>query len=173
MRKSAYYLILFSLLVVATFTSCKKEKSLKQMQSEYIAPPKDDFSNADTAEVMKLVDNFIHHLNNKDIKSAVSMLSFLDGDSIVSLPKGLARRQANALMNIRGVRYTVEKFVFDQEKDNIVKVNVVLFEKKEGDNRPNTIGFFLKPVRRSGHWYLTTVDNMTDTNQMSGTQIKN
>ena len=101
------------------------------------------------------------------------MLSFLDGDSIISLPKDLARRQARTLMNVQGVRYTVERVVFDQEKDNIVKINIVLFEKKADDPRPNTTALYLKPIRRDGKWYLTTVDNMTDTNNLGGTKIQN
>ena len=112
-------------------------------------------------------------MDRKDIKAAVSMLSFLDGDSIVPLPGSLAKRQANALMSMRGIRYTVERLVFDQEKDNIVKLNAVLFEKKAGDLRPNTIAFYLKPIRRAGKWYLTTADNVTDTNNLSGTRIQN
>ncbi len=174
MRKSAVYLLLLSFLVMAAVSSCgKKEKSVKQLEDEFLVQPKDSFNTTDTAEVKKLVDEFIYRLNRKDIKAAVSMLSFLDGDSIISLPKDLARRQARTLMNVQGVRYTVERLVFDQEKDNIVKVNIVLFEKKADDPRPNTTALYLKPIRRDGKWYLTTVDNMTDTNNLGGTKIQN
>lgn len=174
MRKSVIYLFLLSLLVVTAVSSCgKKEKSVKQLEDEFLIQPKDSFNNADTAEVRKLVDEFVYRLDRKDIKAAVSMLSFLDGDSIVPLPGSLAKRQANALMSMRGLRYTVERLVFDQEKDNIVKLNAVLFEKKAGDLRPNTIAFYLKPIRRGGKWYLTTADNVTDTNNLSGTRIQN
>ena len=156
MRKSVIYLFLLSLLVVTAVSSCgKKEKSVKQLEDEFLIQPKDSFNNTDTAEVRKLVDEFVYRLDRKDIKAAVSMLSFLDGDSIVPLPGSLAKRQANALMSMRGIRYTV------------------LFEKKAGDLRPNTIAFYLKPIRRGGKWYLTTADNVTDTNNLSGTRIQN
>ena len=84
------------------------------------------------------MDNFIKSLNEKDIRGAVSQLSFLDGDSIVALPAGLQKRQANALMNMQGIRYDVDRLVFDREIDNIVKINVILFEKKADDPRPNS-----------------------------------
>ena len=103
----------------------------------------------------------------------MAQLSFLDGDSIVTLPAGLQKRQANALMNMQGIRYEVDKLVFDREIDNIVKINVILFDKEANDPRPNLMTFYLKPIRRNGKWYLTTADNVTDTNHLGGTQIKN
>lgn len=160
-------------LVGFTLTSCKHKKTDSEIVKESIPQPKDEYSGEDTTEVIGLANSFIERLNAKDIKSAMSMLFFLDGDSIRPLPAGLQRRQANALMNIQGVRYTIDKLVFDQEKDNEVKINIVLFDKKPGDNRPNTISFYLKPIRRDGKWYLTTADNITDTNQLQGTEIKN
>lgn len=166
--------LFFCLAVMSAVVSCgRKEKTVQQLEQQYIEHPVDSFSGKDTSEVMYLVDNFIAKLNNKDIKSAVSMLSFLDGDKIVPLPAGLIKRQCNALYNAQGVKYTVDRLVFNEEKDNIVKVNIVLFEKKPGDTRPNTISIYLKPIRRDGRWYLTTVDNITDTNNMGGTKIKN
>ncbi len=174
MRKSVLYLSLFALLMLAfTMSSCKKEKSVKQLQEQFLIQPTDSFQGVDTAEVKLLVDNFIKSLNEKDIRGAVSQLSFLDGDSIVALPAGLQKRQANALMNMQGIRYDVDRLVFDREIDNIVKINVILFEKKADDPRPNSMAFYLKPIRRNGKWYLTTADNVTDTNHLGGTQIKN
>ena len=133
----------------------------------------DSFSGKDTSEVMYLVNSFIDKLNQKDIKSAVSMLSYLDGNDIVPLPAELVKRQCNALANAQGVKYTVDRLVFNEEKDNIVKVNILLFEKKPGDTRPNSISLYLKPIRKDNRWYLTTVDNITDSNNMGGTKIQN
>lgn len=101
------------------------------------------------------------------------MLSFLNGDTIIPLNRDMALRQANALHNMQGIRYDVDKMQFMEDKDNIVKVKVVLFEKAAGDDRPNTLNFYLKPVRYEGNWYLTTVDNITDTSNRGGTAIKN
>lgn len=172
MRK---FLLLFLIagLACLSFTSCKHKKGVEQIVQESIPKPHDQYNGQDTTEVMSLAGSFIEHLNAKDIQGAVSMLYFLDGDSIKPLPAGLQRRQTNALVNIQGIRYNIDKLVFDQEKDNEVKVDIVLFDKKPGDTRPNTISFYLKPVRRDGHWFLTTADNITDTNQLQGTKIEN
>lgn len=161
-------------LAALMFASCgQKEKNVKQLEQQYLVQPVDSFSGKDTSEVMYLVNSFIDKLNQKDIKSAVSMLSYLDGNDIVPLPAELVKRQCNALANAQGVKYTVDRLVFNEEKDNIVKVNILLFEKKPGDTRPNSISLYLKPIRRDNRWYLTTVDNITDSNNMGGTQIQN
>lgn len=105
------------------FASCgQKEKNVKQLEQQYLVQPVDSFSGKDTSEVMYLVNSFIDKLNQKDIKSAVSMLSYLDGNDIVPLPAELVKRQCNALANAQGVKYTVDRLVFNEEKDNIVKV---------------------------------------------------
>lgn len=75
------------------FVSCgQKEKNVKQLEQQYLVQPVDSFSGKDTSEVMYLVNSFIDKLNRKDIKSAVSMLSYLDGNDIVPLPAGLVKR---------------------------------------------------------------------------------
>lgn len=153
--------------------SCKRQKTVKELEQDYIIQPVDSFTSVDSSEVSNLVNQFIDRLNQKDIKGAVSMLSFLNEDTIIPLNRDMAIRQANALHNMQGIRYDVEKMQFMEDKDNIVKVKVVLFEKAAGDERPNTLNFYLKPVRYDGHWYLTTVDNITDTSNTGGTAIKN
>lgn len=153
--------------------SCKRQKTVKELEQDYIIQPVDSFTSVDSSEVSNLVSQFIDRLNQKDIKGAVSMLSFLNGDTIIPLNRDMALRQANALHNMQGIRYDVDKMQFMEDKDNIVKVKVVLFEKAAGDDRPNTLNFYLKPVRYEGNWYLTTVDNITDTSNRGGTAIKN
>lgn len=171
MKKFFLFFGMFSVLFLVV--SCKRQKTVKEMEDKYIIQPVDSFTSVDSSEVSNMVNQFTIRLNQKDIKGAVSMLSYLNGDSIIPLNRDMAIRQANALHNMQGVRYDVEKMQFMEDKDNIVKINVVLFEKAAGDDRPNTLNFYLKPVRYEGHWYLTTVDNITDTSNTGGTAIKN
>jgi hypothetical protein len=63
-----------------------------------------------------------------------------------------------------GIDYEVDRLVFLNDKRNELKLSVTLFEKPEGDKRPNKTSFYMKPVRFEGKWYLTTKDNITDTN---------
>ena len=121
-----------------------------------------------------MLNDLMTRLNNGDFEGAVSMMSFLQGDSIIPLPKELRKRQMRALTSSHGIRYELEKLQFDSEKDNLARIKIILFEKTgPEDHRPNEISLFVKPVRRDGKWFLTSADTMSDTNMLHGTQIKN
>ena len=49
--------------------------------------------------------------------------------------------------------------------NNEVKLDVTLFDKPEGDPKPNMTAMYLRPVKFEGRWYLTVWDNITNTNQ--------
>jgi hypothetical protein len=143
--------------LMASFVSCSdKKKAPTKHKKEYV------FSKEDTTEVMALVDHFKYNLENKQLRSAVEMLSILKGDSLIPLDPVQQRRQAMALYMTRGISYDVDYLTFNSYKDTEVKINIKLFEKEPDDPKPNTIALFLRPVKFEGKWYLTTKDNITD-----------
>ena len=121
------------------------------------------FTHEDTVEVQTLVSQFIARLDNKDIRGAVEQLHFLQGDSVRPLSPMFQRRQAMSLMNVRGVKYKMRQMVLRSNTNNEVKMEITLFEKPEGDKRPNTTAMYFRPVKFEGKWYLTVWDNITDT----------
>jgi hypothetical protein len=126
------------------------------------------FTKDDTTEVFAQVNKFIEYLDSQNIRGAVEMLNFLSsGDSIQPLDPGQQRRQAMALMNVLGVRYKINRLTFRSNTNNEVKIDITLFDKPEGDPKPNMTGFYLRPVKFEGRWYLTVWDNITNTNEDS------
>jgi hypothetical protein len=91
------------------------------------------------------------------------MLSFLEGDSICPLNPMQQRRQAMSLMNVRGVKYEMRGMVLRSNTNNEVKMDITLFEKEEGDPKPNKTAMMFRPVKYEGKWYLTVWDNITET----------
>lgn len=160
MRKIVLFLCAF--LAVSSFFSCrgKKEQIPVSIEENAIAFT---FSKQDTTEVLNLVNQFISRLENNDIPAAVDMLSFLDGDSIIPLTPQFKNRQARTLASCKGIAYKVDKMVLNSETDNEVKMDIVLFEKPEGEPIPNTTSFYFRPILYQGKWYLTTRDNITET----------
>lgn len=150
-------LFLTILLLLTVFVGCSDKKAPAQKhKKEYV------FSHEDSTEVLNLVGQFTKYLEGDDLRSAVEMLNILKGDSIFPLEPVQQRRQAMALSIVKGVRYDVNYLVFKSDKDNEVKLDITLFEKKENDPKPNKISFYFRPVRFEGKWYLTTKDNITD-----------
>jgi len=157
--KKILFFVATALLTAGMMTSCKDKKApADEQQKESI------FNKQDTLKVRELSEQFITNLKNKDVKAAVEMLRYLDGDSVKAYDPQNLKRQAFALSIMAGKpNYEIEFIKMRDEIDNEVKINISLFETKEGDNRPNTTPFYLRPVRLNGQWYLTTRDNFTDT----------
>ncbi len=143
---------------------CKSKKENEGLHPVERVEPTYTFTKEDTSAVMDQVNQFIEYLKQKDIKNATEMLYFLDRDS-VKVPDTRARiRQARTLRFVVGCHdYKLSRVVFNSDIDNEAKVDIILFEKPEGDPRPNTTSFYFRPVRFEGKWYLTTKDNITDT----------
>ena len=160
MKRIALFLALAATLALAT--SCgngKKIKPIGPIGAERAAL----FTHEDTVEIQTLVSQFIARMDNKDLRGAVEMLSFLKGDSIEPLNAMQQRRQAMSLMNVRGVRYEMRQMVLRSNTNNEVKMDITLFEKEDGDPKPNKTAIYFRPVKFEGRWYLTVWDNITET----------
>ena len=150
-----------ALMVGTALTGCKDKKAPADTKPVETSM----FTKEDTTKVMDLVNQFTVCLQNGDIKGAMDMLVMLDGDSIKPIDAANLQRQANSLRFIAGMPgYELDRIVMQDEKRNEAKIDIVLFEKKdENDKRPNTTSFYLRPVYIGGQWYLTTRDNITNT----------
>ena len=151
-----------ALMVGTALTGCKESK---KAPADTTPEETSMFTKEDTAKVMDLVNQFTMRLQNGDIQSAVDMLVYLNGDSIQPLDAANLKRQANTLRFVAGMPgYELDRMTLNDNKRNEAKIDVVLFEKKdENDKRPNTTSFYLRPVYIGGQWYLTTRDNLTNT----------
>lgn len=154
MKRVSLFLVFLMMLIV--FVGCSDKKAPTKQKKEYT------FTQQDTIEVMNLVSQFVDRLENNDITGAVEFLNILKGDSIIPMESVQQRRQAMALNMVKGVKYDVSYLIFKSDKDNEVKMDIVLFDKDENDPRPNKTSFFFRPVKFEGKWYLTTKDVLTD-----------
>ena len=163
--KKIFLLMVSAILTSSALISCGGKKEAPA--DKEIAEPEFVFTKQDTARVMELVNDFMYRMKERDIRGAVERLSYLNGDTIEPLSPSFKNRQAMSLIPIAGrADYDLERIVFNSDIDNEAKINVILFEKEEGDPRPNKTSFYLRPIRRDGQWYLTTKDNITDSNEL-------
>ena len=101
---------------------------------------------------------FLNLMRAHQFEQAVAMLWVWDGEFVCRLSEEATQKQLRIYRQLQGVDYRLESVEFNTETDNTAKYRVVLFEKEEGDNRPNAISFGLNPIRREGKWYLTVSD---------------
>ncbi len=161
MKRSFLRLIPAVLILLFAACSGEKQRKMQDVQDEYITQPISSVDTSDYHAVMVLGNRYMDLLKAGKIDSAVNMLFFLQGDSVVELPKSLVERQKAILRQFPVIDYTCESINFYSETDNQIKYKVQFFEKEPDDPRPNTTSMFLKPVRRFGVWTLTVAD--TDT----------
>lgn len=135
------------------------------MQDDFIRPAEMTLAKSDTDQVKSLVQLYLSYLKQGNVDVALSMLHYLNKDSIISLPPDLARKQKMTLTAFKCKKYSIEEIQFLKETDSKVRYTVTLFDKAPSDNRPNTISFVIRPVRRDGKWFLTLADSATETRQ--------
>ncbi len=122
-------------------------------------------SGADTAAIMNQVNEFTSHLKQNNVEAAMRMVKYLDGDTIKPTPQYLQKRERMVLGTVLGAtRYEIQNITLLSEKDCEVRIMVTLFDLPQGDTRPNQVGLIVKPVRRSGNWFLTLADTDSQTN---------
>ena len=172
MRKS--FIFTFAVMRLLTLGSCGKGTKKPMTTGEILDSVTKihmEMSQQDSAEVYALVNEYLDKLREDKIDEAVGMIYFLNpmNYQIETLPDKAVRRSKLMLTRFKGVKYDLERIIYDREVDNIAKYTVTLFEKETGDPRPNTISFMLKPIRREGKWYLTYCDDTTG----NGTNLPN
>lgn len=170
MRKSL--LFTFAVILLLTMGSCRKATNQPTLGEllDSVSQIHMEMSQQDSAEVFSLVNEYLDKLRQDKIDEAVGMIYFLSPKrEIVNLPDPDLRRTKAMLTRFKGVRYDLDRIVYDRETDNLAKYTVTLFEKETGDPRPNTISFVLKPIRRDGKWYLTYADDTSG----NGTNLPN
>ena len=60
--------------------------------------------------------------------------------------------------------YTIKSMLLYNDSETQVRYTITLFEKPQGDNRPNTVEATLNPVRIDSVWYLTVGTRTVETN---------
>jgi len=163
MKKTIWFFVATLVLAGLSLTGCKEKKAPADTTGVQVV---NGFSKQDTARVFELVEQFTARLQARDIQGAVDMLVTLNNDTLEQLTPANMQRQAIALRHLVGLpKYELSRVVMNNNTTNEAKIDITLFEKPEGDPRPNKTSFYLRPVFYQGQWYLTTKDNITDTDK--------
>ena len=152
-RKSTFTIIIISLMAFVACTD-KSNKSKGEPIPIFI-----EMSQQDTTEVLNLVNQYLDLLTIGNVDDALAMIKVLDGDSIKDVPEELLKKQRNSINMLHPERYKIDSYIFRFENDCVVKYTGVLFEKQPGDTDPNTVSYYLRPVRVDHQWYLTLADS--------------
>jgi hypothetical protein len=173
MRKIAFIIIVVvTLISFSSCNSCSNKQHDPSFEEMVTQAPEMPISKNDTIEVRALATQFLENLRNHRYDQALSMLYYLNGDKIVSLPSKLAVEQMKVFRAFPVYSYTIDNLIFFRETDNQLRYTVIFQLNKKGDfnHRPKQIKGVLRPVRYKGKWYLTAADTKSETGH--GSEIR-
>jgi hypothetical protein len=153
MRKLLYFTLVSAFILIAA--SCgNKPKSRIDETIDF----RSSLTEADTVQMLKLCDDCMELLKNKDIDGALAMLNeYVDSTNTVQPLTDITRAKYNRIFNMFPVlEYKLSGYSFVLEGLNDVKYTIKFAEEEhpEKNGEPKT-SFMFNPVKIDGQWYLT------------------
>ena len=171
MKITRIFPVAFCAAVILLLGACGSKEQKKEVVDD-VRTPVMVLTSEDTVTVTNLTKEFLENLKANRLDEAMGMLHYMDKDKkLVDLPKDLADKQRKVFTMFPVLSYKIDSVIFYSETDSQVKYTIQFFEKEEGDNRPNTTSFFIKPMRVDRKWYLTMADSNSD--NIGHSKIKN
>jgi len=154
-------IIFFSLPVFAaalTVVSCKNQpKSEEETRSEKIEQFRAQLESDDTTTVLRLCDNAMNMLMNKQYDEVISSLyEYTDSTKEVKpLSSETAAKYLRKFKMYPVMRYERKYYSFQLEGCNDVKYDVIFASgESAGTSTPAIIGYMFNPVKVDGEWRL-------------------
>ena len=146
-------------LVVLMAVGCKQNKPEPKETGFELA-----LTNADSAAVVQLVDQFFGYAEHGGYTDAAAMIhkAYNNPDSVYLEPEPLDNQQLNRMIgmlkSLKIKSHHIDYIKFNQTYLNEVKCTVFLTDKTEGPDVIKTV-FYFKPVDYMGAWKLCMMDS--------------
>lgn len=140
--------ITIAILLSVSLTSCHKDKS----KSEQVLEFRSELTEQDTTQMLKLCDDCMELLKNRQIDKALGMLHEYDDSlkTVSPLTAEMTKRYEHVFNTFPVYEYTRSYYSFQLEGLNDVKYDIMF---AENDKTAKT-AFMFNPVRVDGTWYL-------------------
>lgn len=149
MKKYLLSLIISTSLLIVFCEGCSNKQKKE--------PP--IFVKADTTTVLKLIDEYFQHIQNKEYEQAVGMLYKIDTpDSIKDLKEEEKAKIIKELEAFPVLSYRVSEMKFIEADRVRVTYVTEFFKKRPGNSIPNTLSYSFAPERINGKWYLQLME---------------
>ncbi len=117
-----------------------------------------EITKADTAEVLRLTEEYLNHVKNKEYDEAMVMLNDILNDSVreLSAKRDSAIRMQQQMFPVLNYELTDMKFI--NSKRVRITYAIEFFEKDPESDIPNTVKLTFAPQRIAHTWYLELVE---------------
>lgn len=152
-----YLNFLFAVAFIGLFvTSCKNKKN--KNEETYLRPSSIVFTGEDSTEVRSLIGNFVGLLNNHDFTAASASLYQLKDGNPEKLSVEKCKSFEQFLSQLPYKQAKEESFRLRGDKDNKIRIALLLNPNGSIDDNKGVINIILNPVLVDGKWYLTLRD---------------
>jgi hypothetical protein len=158
MRK--YYSIIFCLALIILMASCSNSKKTSEVNEHGL--PIYEFNNEDSLAVRQLAEEYIGRFSSKNFNAAADMLYTVKNDSVKPLTDEQRKGYINAMQHIPVFGCAVKEQILRSDKDNQIRIALLMAESGDLETERGTVNFFLNPVYIDGQWYLTLLDNYAE-----------
>lgn len=117
-----------------------------------------NYSSADTTAINDLVNKYVVAFNAKDFNACADMLFTIKNDSVNPLTASQREGFLKAYQQLPNYGCKVKSFVLRSDKNNEVKLSVMLISKGNFDTGEGCTHLSLNPIVKNGKWYLTLLD---------------
>jgi len=156
MRRKLFICLLAT--AVGLLSSCGSKKKSDDRRSEYIRPASMNYSSSDTTAINDLVNKYVAAFNAKDFNACADMLYTVAKDSLHPLTAQQREGFLKAYEQMPNYGCKVKSFVLRSDKNNEVKLSVMLISKGNFETGEGCTHLSLNPVVKDGKWYLTLLD---------------
>lgn len=146
--------------LMLSLTSCKSDKKTGQLNEKGL--PVYVFDNEDSVAVRALADEYVQYFKSKDFEACADMLYTVKHDSVHPLTAEQRKGYTTAMgmLPFRDLAIKEQKLLSD--KDNEVRIALLMSPDGDLENDKGTISFVLNPVYIGEKWYLTLRDQYAE-----------
>ena len=146
--------IFFAIALISLATACSNNNKTREQRIEEFRA---DLNKADTAEMLRLCDEAMALLKNKQIDKVLeSLFEYNDStEEVTPLSETLAKRYTTHFKMFPVLDYKRKYYSFMLEGCNDVKYEVVFATAEQtGNEKPATTMYMFNPVKIDGEWKL-------------------
>lgn len=155
-----YFTFLGFLLVILLLASCRNGKTTGEVNEKGL--PIYEFNDKDSVAVRALADDYVNRFKAQNYEAAADMLYTVRNDSVFPLTDDQRNGYLQAMKMMPFRDCAIKEQILRSDKDNQIRIAMLLSEDGSLDEEKGTVNFFLNPVYIDGQWYLTLLDRYAE-----------
>ena len=146
--------------VILLLASCRNGKTTGEVNENGL--PIYEFNDKDSVAVRALADDYVNRFKAQNYEAAADMLYTVRNDSVFPLSDDQRNGYLQAMKVMPFRDCAIKEQILRSDKDNQIRIAMLLSEDGSLDEEKGTVNFFLNPVYIDGQWYLTLLDRYAE-----------